>query len=718
MSKKPRKPKGTPSVVTEKPLLYFASGASHPGEIRGFAAIGQPMGVAADECGGACERELAALAQSGIPVFVDSGAFGEIRFPAKGPPQVVKPISEQEWLRRLGLYERLAHVLGSQLYAVAPDRVGDQQETLARLRGYRRQIRSTRDRGAQILVPLQRGRLSLAQFQREAAKALGFDDFIPAVPMKKRATTAAELAEYLEQGCPSSLHLLGLGSKSPQAPKIVGMIQEHCPSTTLSLDSNKLKAYVGWEYGEYAKRMKKLGVEPMPKDEWTPRHHLLLPGYRTFKELSPRELTLAREFVGPLRPRFSIDVGLVRPEDLGLETWGIDVWDDVEMLARVDEWLDRPARKEILRQRKLTDLWEAYRFPKAVPGLRKKLKVKRLEKPPETPWLPNAEWFPAEYDDLKVSKHYLGVTPKQAVAEFLRSPSTWIERWAGSHGPTAARGGRHTAPQKTRGALEPSHKYPGPSELTDYQIKEWAAVLRPLYLDYLSRQKIDGATVGTAWRKAKAVQATFGTGDVRERFERWKQRMRTVSSQRDYEMALALSFEMSPHVLVSELDMETIQRGMEHPEYEEYRLRNWEKIPPWVHAQYEVTRAASRFKSMERRNRDPYYQWAQELLGRAARSFYDERDPRAKEVSRLLREVAEMRVAERKGLPTRTPPGVPDMAHAKRLRGYKPALAANPSPEFDAREYIQTLQARRTADLLRRRTPAGQTAHLRRRLIR
>jgi hypothetical protein len=169
----------TPSLDIE-PAAVFASGSNHAGEIRGWASIGQDIGVAAPEVNEAAIVELEALAGSDIAVFVDSGAFSEVNFTEAGPV-VVKPITDAEWRKRLALYKRLARSLAGQLHVVAPDRVGDQTLTLARLDRYKTELREIAALGAHILVPTQKGALSQGDFFREA-RALLRIHVIPAFP--------------------------------------------------------------------------------------------------------------------------------------------------------------------------------------------------------------------------------------------------------------------------------------------------------------------------------------------------------------------------------------------------------------------------------------------------------------------------------------------------------------------------------------------------------
>lgn len=228
-----------------KTPLYFASGSNRPADIRGFAAIGHAIGVAAPEVSPNAERELCALRGGGVQVFVDSGAFSEVEFLEDGPPRVVAPISDAEWAERLALYRRLALVLGAQVHVVAPDLIGDQEATLARLAKWAPEVRELRALGANVLVPIQKGRKPQAEFVREVEQVLGFSDFVHAIPSKKKATSMGELAAYLEAVRPTRIHFLGLGLKNTNAGQVLALCAQFVPGASLSFDSNLIAANVG-----------------------------------------------------------------------------------------------------------------------------------------------------------------------------------------------------------------------------------------------------------------------------------------------------------------------------------------------------------------------------------------------------------------------------------------------------------------------------------------
>lgn len=232
-------------------VRYFASGSNHPGEILGFAACGIDVGVAAQDLHslGALAIEEAAL-RYGARVFVDSGAFSEIGFGPRGP-YVAEPISDAEWKRRLGLYADLAARIGDKLYCVAPDMVAFQAETLDRMARWGHLVRVAARRGANVLVPCQKGALPLAEFWALAKMILGIPEtqLVAAVPMKKDATSTADLAAFLAEAKPLRVHLLGLGPKSDRYEEVIAAARAASPGTEIFCDSVMITSLVGRNNG-------------------------------------------------------------------------------------------------------------------------------------------------------------------------------------------------------------------------------------------------------------------------------------------------------------------------------------------------------------------------------------------------------------------------------------------------------------------------------------
>jgi hypothetical protein len=235
------------------PAATFASGSNTVGSIRGMAAARMDVGVAAPEVRAASEAALLALAGTDVQVFVDSGAFSEVKWNAERFGfDVVKEITDAEWQKRLALYGRLAAGLGEQVWLVAPDQVGSQAVTLERLARYSGQLQKLADQGATIMVVAQKGELGQAEFWTRAVEAAGLTgrpNVVAALPCKKAATTAAEVARFVSETEAPHVHLLG---KGPTARDVAGYLAPFAAdgvTKSVSLDSCWITANVGRKNG-------------------------------------------------------------------------------------------------------------------------------------------------------------------------------------------------------------------------------------------------------------------------------------------------------------------------------------------------------------------------------------------------------------------------------------------------------------------------------------
>jgi hypothetical protein len=234
--------------LREMGVTYFASGSNAAGEIMGLHEAGADVGVAVQELNEDALYALTSLAGTGRKVFVDSGAFSEVKFGTKGPSWP-HPISDTEWGRRLDVYQCLTEALGNQVYLVAPDRVADQQGTFVRQAEWALVIRELHELGANILVPLQKGGLSLHAAQLVSERVLELDDIIPAIPMKKDATSFEDLGEYLRAAKPKRVHLLGLGAKGKKIEEALQVVHRASSRTQVFCDSVLIRSMVGRREG-------------------------------------------------------------------------------------------------------------------------------------------------------------------------------------------------------------------------------------------------------------------------------------------------------------------------------------------------------------------------------------------------------------------------------------------------------------------------------------
>lgn len=232
----------------EDAITYFISGSNHAGEIKGLALSGHDVGIAVPEANEAALRELEMYRCGPLQVFVDSGAFSEVSFPG-GVPTITDPISPAEWDRRLAVYERLARSLRSQVWLVAPDCVAHQRETLERLTTYAPRLQTLLQERANLIVPVQKGSLSMLAFSERVVELLGTDDLVWGIPMKKDATSLDELADFVAglqlQGRPARIHLLGLGRKSKLYAAAIRTIRLNHREPRITCDSVRITALVG-----------------------------------------------------------------------------------------------------------------------------------------------------------------------------------------------------------------------------------------------------------------------------------------------------------------------------------------------------------------------------------------------------------------------------------------------------------------------------------------
>lgn len=232
-------------------ITYFMSGVNHPGEIQALAERGESIGVAVNHLPASAMEALFDLQGLLTKVFVDSGAFSEVKFGAKGPVYP-HPITDAEWRKRLRKYLALAEALGRQAYLVAPDKIADQQGTLERLERYAPEIAQAAKLDAQILVPVQKGMIDMSTFYRAQLQVLRnagvpLDHVYPAIPLKKDATSINDLVAFLRSlPCnddrPPRVHFLGRGLFSPDYRATYAAAMEVCPWLRITADSVRFRS--------------------------------------------------------------------------------------------------------------------------------------------------------------------------------------------------------------------------------------------------------------------------------------------------------------------------------------------------------------------------------------------------------------------------------------------------------------------------------------------
>ncbi|MEW6737193.1 MAG: hypothetical protein AB1489_38265 [Acidobacteriota bacterium] len=127
---------------------------------------------------------------------------------------------------------------------IVPDQVGNQTASLALLREWLNNIKENRALGSTLVVPLQKGNLSLSQVYLYVTNLLGNQEFIPALPCNQAAISKEEILTFMHEIRPGKLHLLGIAN-NPTLPKIATDLGRIVPNLELSTDGNEIRAMIG-----------------------------------------------------------------------------------------------------------------------------------------------------------------------------------------------------------------------------------------------------------------------------------------------------------------------------------------------------------------------------------------------------------------------------------------------------------------------------------------
>lgn len=215
--------------------IAFRSGMSTSKDFWAAADAGADIGVVAGELTNSmifCA--LPRFLSGGRNVFIDSGAFAEF-----------KTGESPDFDRVLRVYESLADQVmstyaPSQVYVVAPDKVGDQLETLARLTHYAKRVRALIEAGCSMIVPIQRGSMPAIEMYRQIVRILGTKDFVLGIPSNKEALSIQECATLVH----SRFHILGRVQMNADQIARLRALTENNPNATITADANWLRGRI------------------------------------------------------------------------------------------------------------------------------------------------------------------------------------------------------------------------------------------------------------------------------------------------------------------------------------------------------------------------------------------------------------------------------------------------------------------------------------------
>ena len=214
------------------PVVFRSGNTRSPSDLDGYIKARQPVGVTALMSGPVRERVIA-YAKDGGKVFVDSGAFGN---PAPNWPAIIAAY---------GVIIDEAGDAASNIYVVAPDKVGDGDGTLKLQEKYTKQIDAWIDAGARVIIPIQQGPYMEVMASGTVAR---FQGAIVGIPANKAAFDADGLRALIEgikvrSGAePFGVHLLGMGETNKAFQQMASVIAAGWPNAEISGDSNRTRA--------------------------------------------------------------------------------------------------------------------------------------------------------------------------------------------------------------------------------------------------------------------------------------------------------------------------------------------------------------------------------------------------------------------------------------------------------------------------------------------
>ncbi|MDC8832825.1 hypothetical protein [Alteromonas gilva] len=217
-------------------ITTYKSGACNRSDVLGYIQSGSAIGVCVMDTSKPVRAILGQYATDNGKIFVDSGAFRAFMAQQKDPTA-----PDIDFDTVLELYHDIidASHAPANLLVVAPDCVGLQQRSYDLLVEYKRELNLLYHKGVQIMVPMQKGELSVSDHYRRCAALLPFD-FVAGLPSNAEALSPAEVREFMRECQPPAAHFLGCSERD-----VLHMCLHDSPNTVLSCDATQLRKHLG-----------------------------------------------------------------------------------------------------------------------------------------------------------------------------------------------------------------------------------------------------------------------------------------------------------------------------------------------------------------------------------------------------------------------------------------------------------------------------------------
>lgn len=208
----------------------YYSGMSAQSDLRAAINEGVAVGVVATLLDTVkVVRSLPRHLDAGGLVFIDSGAFAAFQ-----------KRDQVDWNKVFSTYEIvMSHTdTPSGLSIVAPDVIGCQSKTLALWEQHAQRVRSWINRGARVIVPLQRGQLSAGAMLEHATRIFGTDRFCAGIPSNLEAMSAEDCSTLYHH----DFHVLGRVVVTPVLRVKLDALLANNPDANYTSDANWMRS--------------------------------------------------------------------------------------------------------------------------------------------------------------------------------------------------------------------------------------------------------------------------------------------------------------------------------------------------------------------------------------------------------------------------------------------------------------------------------------------
>ena len=194
-------------------------------------------------------KKLAQAILDGVRVFIDSGAFSTFRSNLKREED--KTLNFDEILKKYDEIQQAIEDLNEvQDYSyprpmfVMPDIIGEQSASIDLVNKYKDYIKGDADFDLSIpIVPLQKGKLSLAEAYRKIVDIIGTNNFVVGLPSNESAISHDELRAFLKDIQPANVHFLGAAAPKKLTP-LLHIVAQTSPNTKVTADASQIRSKI------------------------------------------------------------------------------------------------------------------------------------------------------------------------------------------------------------------------------------------------------------------------------------------------------------------------------------------------------------------------------------------------------------------------------------------------------------------------------------------